>query len=130
VDDPNALAGLTAEELASAAAAAAERGLDGRWVLPLQNTTQQPLLRSIEDRETRRRLFEASWNRAERGDANDTRAIILRLADLRAESARLLGFADYADWALQDQMAKSPAAVNAFLERLIPPAVERARVEA
>ena len=70
------------------------------YVLPLQNTTQQPVLQSLTDRATRQALFENSWNRAERGDANDTRATIARLAQLRAQKAKLLGYPNYAAWKL------------------------------
>jgi peptidyl-dipeptidase Dcp len=130
VRDRSALAGLTDDELEAAAEAARARGAAGQWAIPLHNTTQQPALVSLENRDTRRALFQASWLRTERGDANDTRAIIVRLARIRAETASLLGFQDYAAWALQDQMAATPAAVNAFLDQLVPPATARARVEA
>ena len=80
----------------------------GKWLLPLMNTTQQPLLESLSNRATREQLFNASWTRAERGDANDTRATITRLAEIRADKAKLLGSANFAAWRLQDQMAKTP----------------------
>ncbi|MGE5237052.1 MAG: peptidyl-dipeptidase Dcp [Acidobacteriota bacterium] len=130
VSDRAELAGLGPGELDAAAQAAKARGLDGKWLLPLQNTTQQPALSSLTDRATRERLFEASWLRAERGDANDTRATISELAALRAEKARLLGYPSYAAWRLEDQMAKTPAAVDDFLAKLIPPATANARSEA
>jgi len=130
VDNEAALAGLPPAEIDAAAQAAKGRGLEGRWLIPLQNTTQQPPLLSLSNRDTRRRLFEASWTRAERGDANDTRAIIARLAQLRAEEAALVGYPDYASWKLQDQMAKTPAAVTKFLDQLVAPATARARDEA
>jgi peptidyl-dipeptidase Dcp len=130
VTDKADLAGLTPARLDAAAQAAKARGLDNRWVIPLQNTTQQPDLLSLTNRDTRHKLFDASWTRAERGDANDTRAIIARLAQLRAQEAKLLGYTDYAAWKLQDQMAKTPAAVDRFLEQLVPPATGRARDEA
>ncbi|MGE5243112.1 MAG: M3 family metallopeptidase, partial [Betaproteobacteria bacterium] len=125
-----ALAGLPAGDLASAAQAARSRGLEGKWLIPLQNTTQQPDLELLSNRETRQKLFEASWTRAERGDANDTRAVITRLAQLRAQKAKLLGYPDYAAWKLQDQMAKTPDAVDRFLGQLVHPATGRARAEA
>ena len=81
-------------------------------MLPLQNTTQQPILASLSDRATRQAMFEDSWNRTERGGANDTRATIARLAQLRAEKAKLLGFPNYAAWTLEDQMAKTPEAAH------------------
>ena len=130
VDDASALAGLSPAELDAAAQDAKARGLANRWLIPLQNTTQQPAFVSLRDRNTRHTLFDLSWTRAERGDANDTRTIVSRLAQLRAEQARLIGFDDYAAWKLQDQMAKTPDAVTRFLDQLIAPATSRARAEA
>jgi peptidyl-dipeptidase Dcp len=130
VTDKSDLAGLSPAQLDAAAQAAKARGLQNRWLIPLQNTTQQPALLSLGNRDTRRKLFDASWTRAERGDANDTRAIIARLAQLRAQEAALLGYPDYAAWKLQDQMAKTPEAVDRFLDQLVPPATARARDEA
>lgn len=130
VDDAAQLAGLSTAEIDAAAQAAADRGLTDKWLLPLQNTTQQPLLASLVDRTTRRKLFEASWTRAERGDTNDTRPIIAELAALRARKASLLGYASFAAWTLEDQMARTPAAVEDFLLKLAPPATANARAEA
>ena len=116
-----ALAGLDAAGIAAAEKAAADRGLaKGTYVLPLQNTTQQPLLPSLTNRSTRQALYEKSWNRSERGDATDTRGIILQLAALRAEKAKLLGFDSFGAYALSDQMAKTPQAALGFLESFIP----------
>ncbi|MEQ1498680.1 MAG: M3 family metallopeptidase [Novosphingobium sp.] len=116
-----ALAGLDAAAIAAAEKAAADRGLPkGSYVLSLQNTTQQPLLPSLTNRATRQALFEKSWNRSERGDANDTRSIILQLAALRAEKAKLLGFDSFGAYALSDQMAKTPEAALGLLEGFIP----------
>ena len=130
VDDAAALAGLTEGEVAAAADAAAQRGLAGRWLLPLQNTTQQPAQASLANRALRERLFAASVGRAERGDANDTRALVRRLAALRAERAALLGFPSYAAFKLDDQMARTPAAALGLLGDLAPAATARARAEA
>jgi peptidyl-dipeptidase Dcp len=130
VNDKAELAGLPQAELDAAAQAAKTRGLGGKWLIPLQNTTQQPALTSLADRATRVKLFEASWLRAERGDPNDTRATITELAVLRAQKAKLLGYANYAAWTLGDQMAKTPAAVEQFLAKLVPPATANARREA
>ena len=128
--DKAELAGLTDAQIEAAAQAAKARKLEGKWVIPLQNTTQQPDLASLTNRETRRKLFDASWTRAEKGDANDTRAIVNRQAQIRAQQAALLGYPDFAAWKLQDQMAKTPDAVNRFLGQLVPPATARARAEA
>lgn len=129
-DDTAALAGLSREQLEAAAQTAKDRGLTGKWVLPLQNTTQQPALQSLTNRDTRQRLFEDSWNRAEKGDSNDTRATIARIAQIRAQQAELLGYPDFAAWKLQDQMAKTPEAVERFLAELVPPATIKAKGEA
>ncbi len=130
VDNKEALKGLSEGALNSAAQDAEAAGKKGKWLLPLQNTTQQPALQSLENRETRHQLFEASWNRAEKGDKNDTRATIKRLAEIRAEKASLLGFPNFAAWNLQDQMAKTPEAVQTFLKKLVPAAMAKARKEA
>jgi peptidyl-dipeptidase Dcp len=130
VGDVAELAGLSKDEIATAAAAAKSRGLDGKWLIPLVNTTQHPMLASLTHRATREKLFRASWTRTERGDANDTRKIVATLADLRARKAGLLGYPNFAAWALEDQMAKTPSAVDRFLARLVPPATANARAEA
>ena len=130
ISDKAELAGLSPSEIGAAAQAAEARGLKGKWVLPLQNTTQQPALASLKDRAVRKRLFEASWLRTEHGDANDTRATVAELARLRAEKAKLLGYATYAAWSLEDQMAKTPEMVSRFLTKLVPPSTANARKEA
>ncbi len=126
--DKAALAGLTDAELAAAAEAAKDRKVEG-WVIPMQNTTQQPDLQSLTNRDTRHALFERAWTRAERGDTNDTRAIIARLAQLRARKAQLLGFPNYAAWKLTDQMAKTPDAALKFMDALVPAATAKAEGE-
>jgi peptidyl-dipeptidase Dcp len=123
------LAGLTAGEMDAAAQAAKSNKKEG-WLIPLQNTTQQPALQSLTNRSIRQQLFEASWNRPEKNDSNDTRKTIARLAQIRAEQAKLLGFKNYADWKLKDQMAKTPEAVDHFLSQLIPAATAKAGKEA
>lgn len=130
LNDKNQLAGMSEGEQDAAAKDAKTAGQEGKWLLPLQNTTQQPALQALTNRATRQQLFEASWNRAEKGDANDTRTMIARIAKIRAEKAQVLGYPDYATWRLQDQMAKTPAAVEAFFSKLIPAATAKAMVEA
>lgn len=130
VDKAEDFAGLSKGELDAAAQDAKAAGKEGNWMLPLQNTTQQPALQSLTRRDIRQKLFEASWNRAERSDSNDTRKTITRIANIRAEQARLLGFPSFAAWKLQDQMAKTPEAVDAFLDKLVPAATAKARQEA
>lgn len=130
VDNQAELAGLPLDEIAAAGEAAKARSLAGKWVIPLQNTTQQPALSSLGERNVRHELFERSWNRTEKSDANDTRQLIAEMAMLRAQAARLLGFDSYAAWKLDDQMARTPGAVMDFLKALAPPAVARAGIEA
>jgi len=116
--DKNALKGLSDAQLEAALEAAKDRKVTG-YVLPLQNTTQQPILSSLENRATRQAVFDASWNRAERGGPNDTRETIVRLAKLRAEKAKLLGYPNFAAWTLEDQMAKTPEAAVKFMDALV-----------
>ncbi|WP_158917181.1 peptidyl-dipeptidase Dcp [Caulobacter sp. S45] len=130
VDDKSKLAGLSEGEIAAAAQAAAGRGLKDRWVVPLQNTTQQPSLQDLEDRTVREALFQASWTRTEKGDANDTRTTIAAIAKLRAEKAKLLGYPNFAAYTLEDQMAKTPEAVERFMAQLTPATDARIRADA
>ena len=127
--DKAALAGFSDARIASAAQAAKNRKVDG-FVIPLQNTMQQPDLVSLSDRATRQAIFEHSWNRTERGDANDTRDTIAHLAQLRAQKAKLLGFPSFAAWKLEDQMAKTPEAALKFMDAIVPAATEKAAHEA
>ncbi len=130
VSDKAELDGLTAGEIDAAALAAKNAKMPGKWMLPLQNTTQQPALQSLKNRATRQKLYEASWNRAEKNDSNDTRPTISRIAEIRAQKAKLLGYANFASWQLQDQMAKNPEAVERFFARLVPAATAKANQEA
>ncbi|MDE1193289.1 MAG: peptidyl-dipeptidase Dcp [Arachidicoccus sp.] len=130
IDNKAELDGMSSSDLEAAAAKAKADGKDNQWKLPLQNTTQQPYLQSLKNRETRKKIFEASWTRTEKNDANDTRKTISRLAQLRAQKAKLLGFPSYAAWNLQNQMAKTPEAVFNFLNHLIPPTVQKGKEEA
>ncbi len=126
--DKGALAGMSDAQIAAAAQSAQSRKQEG-YVIPLQNTTQQPDLASLSVRATREALFEKSWNRAERGDANDTRDDIARLAQLRARRAQLLGYPNHAAWKLGDQMAKTPEAALKFMDALVPGAIAKAANE-
>jgi peptidyl-dipeptidase Dcp len=129
VTDKAALTGLSDQQIASAAEAAKARKLDG-YLIPLQNTTQQPLLESLSNHATRQQLFEASLNRAEHGDANDTRAIVREIAKLRAEKAALFGYNNWADYTLYDQMAKNRNTALGFLTNLAPAVAAKEQSEA
>jgi len=126
--DKSTLAGMTEAELKAAQADAKAAKAEG-YMIPLQNTTQQPVFTSLTNRSTRETIFHNSWTRAERGDANDTRATIVRLAELRAEKAKLLGFPNWAAWKLEDQMAKTPEAAIKFMDDVVPAATARATAE-
>jgi len=130
VSNADELAGLSQGELDAAIESAKANKLENKWQIPLQNTTQQPLLQSLTNRATREKLYNAAWNRTEKNDANDTRKTIAQIAKIRAEKARLLGFKSYAAWKLQDQMAKTPEAVATFFARLVPSATAKAKAEA
>lgn len=129
VDYVHQLDGLSADEIATAAQAAAEKGLNDRWLIPLLNTTQQPALSALENRQTRENLFNAGWLRTQKGDENDTRELIRRLSALRARQAQLLGFDSYASWSTADQMAKTPEAALTFMRGIVPAARGRAEQE-
>ncbi|HET8838348.1 MAG TPA: peptidyl-dipeptidase Dcp [Flavobacteriaceae bacterium] len=130
INDQSELTGLSESEMKKAAQTAEANGNEGSWTISLQNTTQQPALQNLKNRTTRQKLFEASWSRAEKGDANDTRKTISRIAEIRAEKAKIMGFPNFAAWNLQDQMAKTPEAVEEFLTKLVGPAVTKAKSEA
>jgi len=128
--DAKELDGLSTDEIEAAASDAKNAGQPGKYLLALQNTTQQPLLQNLKNRATREKLFKASWQRAEKGDANDTRETIEKLAKLRLKKAQILGKKSFSEWKLQDQMAKNPEAAVKLMNQIATPAVETARREA
>ena len=128
--DAKELDGLSADEIAAAASDAKNAGKPGQYLLALQNTTQQPLLQNLKNRASREKLFKASWMRAEKGDGNDTRETIEKLAKLRLKKAQILGKKSFAEWKLQDQMAKTPEAATKLMNQIATPAVETAKREA
>ncbi len=114
------LAGLSDAEIASAAKAAADRGMEGKYLLTIQNTTQQPYLSKLENRDTRKKLFDASVGRTSSGGENDTRAAVLKIAKLRAQKAELLGSPDWATYTMYDRMAKKPSTALGLMEQMVP----------
>jgi peptidyl-dipeptidase Dcp len=130
VDSEAELAGLNAAQIQAASDEANSRGLAGKYVLPLLNTSGQPLLSSLQNRNLRQRIYETSLSRGHRGGDYDNREILSRTARLRAEKAQLLGFDNYADYSLQTQTAPSVDAVNQQLAQLSVPALRNARQEA
>ncbi|ALJ28109.1 peptidyl dipeptidase/oligopeptidase [Stenotrophomonas acidaminiphila] len=130
VDDAKQLDGLSAEQIAAAAEAAKARKLDGKYVIALLNTTGQPALTNLTNRDLRRRIYEASVSRGSKGGEYDNTALVSRIMTLRAQKAALMGFANYAAYGLGNQTAKTPEAVNAMLGQLAPAAVANAKREA
>lgn len=126
LDSADQLDGLSADEIAAAKNDAELAGKSGKYLLALQNTTQQPALQNLKNRQTREALFNASWIRAEKNDGNDTRAAIEKLVKLRLQKAQILGKKNFAEWKLQDQMAKTPEAAMNLMRQLAKPAVETA----
>lgn len=121
VTDKAQLKGLSDADIAAAAKLAAEKGKPGQWAIALQNTTQQPLLPSIENRELRERLFKASLHRADGTmGTGDTRALVAKIAALRAEKAALFGNPDWATYAMWDRMAKNPETALGFINQMVP----------
>lgn len=130
IDDQSELAGLPEPDIASAAEAATRLGQTGRWVITLQNTTQQPAQTYLKNRSVRERLFKASRKRGDDGGEHDTKAIVERLAQLRAQRAKLLGYGTFAAYVLDDQMAKTPENALRLMTDLVPAATKKARGEA
>jgi len=127
IDDAQLLAGLSDDQVAEAKRAAEQRGQSG-WVIELVNTTRQPILASLDNRETRRAVFEASVNRGK--GAFDTRETILELIRLRVEKAQLLGFDTYAAYIADDGCAKTSDAVMSLLTKAASAAAANAAQEA
>lgn len=131
VDTAMELDGLPADEIAAAAAAAKARGLDGKYLLQISNTTRVPVLPSLNNRALRQRVWEASAYRGMgRNGGIDNRGLVLEIAQLRAERAKVLGYENHAAYKLQNQMAKTPAAARKMLTDLVPGVVERVKQEA
>jgi peptidyl-dipeptidase Dcp len=129
VDRQSDLDGLTPVQIGAAAQAAASRGLKDKWVIALQNTTNQPSLASLTNRELRERIYRASIGRGLAG-ATDNRDIVTQLVKLRAERAKLLGYPNHAAYVLEDESAGNPTAVADMIRQVAPAALRRAREEA
>ena len=120
IDTREELAGLSEPQIATAKAEAEARGLPGKWVLALQNTTSQPLLANLDDRGTREKLYQASISRTSSGGANDTRALVEEIIQLRTQKAALFGEPDFASWQMYDRMVREPSKAVGFMEQMVP----------
>ena len=130
IDDVAQLEGMDDAGIAAAAEAAKAKGLEGKWLVSITNTTRQPVLSQLKNREVRQRVFEASANRGLAEGDGDTRALVLRLATLRSERAALLGSPSWAAYALGNQMAGKPEAVQTMLADMVPPVMKNVASEA
>lgn len=129
VDNVQDLDGLSADQVSAAAQAAESRGLKGKWLVTLQNTTQQAVLTHLANRALRERIFRSSVERALTGAANN-RAVVTGIVKARAERAALLGYDTHAAYAIEDESAATPAAAREILLKIAPAALARARTEA
>ena len=130
VDSADQLAGLSDAEISAAAKLAAEKGHEGKFAIALQNTTRHPQMPGMTDRDTREKLFWASYHRADNGGENDTRMMVARIAELRAQKAALFGAPDWASYTMYDRMAKTPATALGFMEQMVPALAATQRREA
>jgi peptidyl-dipeptidase Dcp len=130
VEDRQELAGMSDDDIAAAAKAAADKGLDGKYLLNITNTTRQPILIDLDNRDLRRRVWEASAYRAAgREGGLDNRPLVKEIARLRAERSAILGYESHAHYALENQMAKEPEAAKKMLVNLVPDVVARVHEE-
>lgn len=130
LDNITDLEGLSTDEIAAAKDKAKAAGYEGKYLIGLSNTTQQPLLSSLKNRATREKIYKSSWNRAEKNDEGDTREVLEKLARLRLQKGQLMGKKSFAEWKLQDQMAQTPEAAMDLLAKIATPAVAKAQEEA
>jgi len=128
-DSREELAGLSESDITSAAKLAEEEGQPGKFAIALQNTTQQPLLPSMENRAAREKLFKASYHRADGTTDIDTRELVAKIAELRAEKAALFGEPDWASYTMYDRMVESPQAALDFMGQMVPALAETQRRE-
>jgi peptidyl-dipeptidase Dcp len=129
VDTREELAGMSDKAIDAAAAAAKAKGMDGKFMIAIANTTGQAPLEVLTNRSTRERLLATSLARGSRGGEFDNREVVLKIAKLRAERAALLGYSSHAAYQLEDQTAHDTDAVNKLLGELSKPAVNNARKE-
>jgi peptidyl-dipeptidase Dcp len=130
VDNKADLDGLTPAQVDAAADAAKKRGLEGKYVIALLNTSGQPAETLLKNRALRERIAKASLARGSRGNAFDNTSVVARIAKLRAERAKLLGYPNHATYVLEDETAKTTEAVNKMMAGLAPAAIANARKEA
>ena len=130
VDDVARLRGLSDSEISTAAAAANDRGLEGKYLISMVNFSGHPLLASLEDRALRQEIMEASLSKSISDGDFDNRKLLLEIVDLRSKRAKLLGFENHAEYVLSEQTAKKPELAHAMLKQIAPAAMSNAKAEA
>jgi peptidyl-dipeptidase Dcp len=129
VDDRAELAGLSENQIAAAASAAEDRGLNGKWLIGMVNFTGNPMLAAIDNRHLRQSIMEASLVKANRNNENDNKAVLLQMVKLRAERAKIFGLRNHAEYIIQEQTAAHPDNVHKMLRQIAPAAIRNARAE-
>ena len=130
VDKEEDLAGLPKELKAAAAAEAKAKGKDGKWLFTLQNPSVMPFLQYADNRELRKKIWDAYQLRGNNDNDADTKEILIKIANLRLDKAKLLGYSSHAAYVLEESMAENPANVNALLNKIWTPALAKAKTEA
>jgi len=130
VNDISRLNGLSENEIAAAASAAKDRGLDGSWLIGAVNFSGNPTLASLKDRELRKEIMQASLEKANRNNKNDNKSIILKIVMLRARRAKLFGSKTHAEYITAEQTAGNPDNIHTMLRKIAPAAVRNAQAEA
>jgi peptidyl-dipeptidase Dcp len=130
VDTIEELEGLSDNEIASAAAAAKDRGHDGKWLIAMVNFSGNPVLDSLSNRELRKKIMQQSLLKANRQNGSDNKPVLLKMVKLRAERAKLFGNNTHAEHIISVQTAEHPDKVHAMLKKIAPAAVRNAQAEA
>lgn len=129
VEDEKDLAGLSKMQIDAAAARAEEKGMGGWWAFGLDNASVMPFLQFSENRSLRTKMMNGYLNRANNGNANDNKAAVIELVNLRSRKAKLMGYDNYAQFVLENRMAKTPEAVYNLLDNVWAPAIKAAKRE-
>lgn len=129
IDKEEDLAGLPANLISNAADAAKEAGMEGKWIFTLHNPSVMPFLQYADNRDLREKIFKGYTNRGNNGNENDNNEVVRKLIKARLEKARLMGYEDYASFALEDRMAKTSDAVYELLNQIWAPSLKKAKEE-
>lgn len=130
IDNEADLAGLPESVIAGAATEAKANGMEGKWLFTLQASSRTPFLQYAQNRELRKKMYQAYTNMGNNGDANDNKEVLKQILTLRLEKAKLMGFDNYAQYVLQNNMAKTPENVMSFLNELWKYSIKNAKAEA